>query len=249
MVEAAVARLRQRGVTVALDGISLEEAIVDAGVSRATAYRRWPNRRDFTRAVLIHMVHAARLEPETSAELDAIRAVVEEHRERLDTETGRRTVVVEVLRLATEADHRRLSGSREWRDYLALRVTCDGLPDAGLRETLVAELRATERSFLSHRAAVYARLPELLGYRLAPPMAGDSGFLLMAEAVGALMTGLVLGGGEPAEPFHARAFGSQIEAPWTTASYALTSSLLTFLEPDPAATLDIDRALAFLDAP
>lgn len=237
VVDAAVARLHQRGVSVALDGISLEEAIADSGVSRATAYRRWPSRVEFLREVLVRTVRAVRLEPETAQDLDAIRAVVQDRSEELDTEAGRRTVVIESLRIATQADHRRLAASRQWRDYLALRVTCDGLADEQLRQVLSVELAAAESAFVRHRAEVYARIPEVLGYRLTTPVPGEEGFVLMAEAMGALMTGLILHQSTAAQPatFTARAFGSQVDAEWTTASYALTAMFLTYLQPDPEA--------------
>ncbi|HEX6336829.1 MAG TPA: hypothetical protein VFZ85_07745 [Jiangellaceae bacterium] len=246
IVDAAVAHLYERGVTVALDGISLEEAIAASGVSRATAYRRWPNRTEFLREVLVRVVRAARLEPEGHEELGAIRELVAEQRERLATEAGRRTLAVESLRIAVDADFRRLSSSREWRNYLALRATCDGLPDGELRSTVTGELRAAERAFARHRASVYAQLPQLLGYRLVPPLTGEFGFTMMAETMGALMTGLVVRAaiGEETPPFCARGFGSSVESEWTTASYSLVAALLTYLEPDPTVDWDDERISA-----
>lgn len=246
IVDAAVAHLYGRGVTVALDGISLEEAIAASGVSRATAYRRWPNRTEFLREVLVRVVRAARLEPEGREELGEIRELVEEQRERLATEAGRRTLAVESLRIAVDADFRRLSSSREWRNYLALRATCDGLPDGELRGTVTGELRAAERAFARHRASVYAQLPQLLGYRLVPPLTGEFGFTVMAETMGALMTGLVVRAaiGEETPPFRARGFGSSVESEWTTASYSLVAALLTYLEPDPTVDWDDERISA-----
>lgn len=250
ILDAAVDRLRQRGLTVALDGISLEDAIADSGVSRATAYRRWPNRAEFMRAVLVRMVRSIQLEPESEEDLTAIRTAIDERAGRLDTESGRRTAIVEGFRIATAADHRRLTGSRQWRDYLALRITCGGLPDRELQATLLEELRAAERSFVERRASVYAQVPQALGYRLTPPLSGEAGFTLMAQTTGALMSGLILSAADdPESTFRARAFGSEVEAEWTTASYALTAALLSFLEPDPAAAWDPQRALALLDSP
>lgn len=248
IVDAAVARLRERGLSVALDGISLEEAIADSGVSRATAYRRWPGRAEFTRAVLVRVVRSVRVEPETEEEIQEIRAVLERHRSRVGTEAGRRTVIVEALRVACEADHRRMTRDRSWRDYLALRVTCDGLPDEELRRSLLAELRATEQAFTKQRAAVYSRIPELLGYRLPPPLTGEEGFLMMAETLGSFMAGFILDAAAGSEPsrFRARALGSEVESEWSTVSYGLTAALLGYLEPDPEAVWDPERAEARL---
>lgn len=249
VVQAALARVHERGIAVGLDGISLEEAIAASGVSRATAYRHWPSRVEFLRAVLVRVVHDARLEPEGSEELDALRAFVEAHRPLLRTEAGRRTIVVECLRISADADFRRLAASREWRDYLALTATCQSLAEGDLRSTVTAELAAAERSFVRHRAEVYARLPGLLGYRLVAPLFGTHGFEVMSEAVGALMTGFIVHAtvAGDATPYRARAFGSTMESEWTRISYGLVAALLAYLEPDPAVVWSRERIAESVD--
>lgn len=241
-----MARVRENGVTVGLDQISLEEAIAASGVARATAYRRWPSRQDFLREVLIQIVRQARLEPETEEDLLALRRLAETQRENLVSEEGRRTFVVESFRLATESDYRRLAASREWRDHLALRATCDSLPAGELRETVAAELTDAEEKFAARRATVYARLPALLAYRLVPWLDPETGFDVMAAAAGAIMTGLIVrpGLGRSTPPFRARAFGSAIEAAWTIESYSLVSLILSYLEPDPEIEWNESRLLA-----
>lgn len=250
VVQAAIRRIHERGVSVGLDGISLEDAIASSGVSRATAYRHWPSRADFLRAVLVQIVRETRLEPEGIEEIDAIRAFVTDRREDASTDAGRRTIVVESLRIAVDADFRRLASSREWTDYLALRATCTSLPQGELRETVTSEIAAAERGFLMHRASVYSRLPQLMGYRLVPPLAGQSGFEVMADAMGALMTGLVVRASVAPDrtPFRAKAFGSSLAAEWTRTSYALVASFLSFLEPDPELEWTAEHALATVAA-
>ncbi|HEX5993502.1 MAG TPA: TetR/AcrR family transcriptional regulator [Jiangellales bacterium] len=246
IVDAAIARIREGGISVGLDGISLEDAIAASGVSRATAYRHWPSRVEFLRAVLVRVVRDARLEPEGAEEIEAIRAFVMARRAQLASDAGRRTIVVEGLRISADADFRRLANSREWRDYLALRATCSSLPEGDLRTTITAELAAAERSFAAHRATVYSRLPRLLGYRLVPPLSGQRGFELMAEIMGALMTGLVVRAAvaEDIEPFRVRAFGSSVRSEWTSTSYGLVSTFLSYLEPDPTIEWTAERAAA-----
>jgi AcrR family transcriptional regulator len=245
-VQAAIRRIHERGISVGLDGISLEDAIASSGVSRATAYRHWPSRGDFLRAVLVQIVRETRLEPEGAEEIDAIRAFVRDRREDAATEAGRRTIVVESLRIAVDADFRRLAASREWADYLVLRATSASLPDGELRTTVTGEIAAAERGFVTHRALVYSRLPQLIGYRLVPPLAGQSGFEVMAEAMGALMTGLVVRGAVAPNGalFRARAFGSSVAAEWTSMSYALVAAFLSFLEPDPEVEWTAERVMA-----
>lgn len=249
VVDAAVALVHERGLSVGLDRISLEEAIAASGVARATAYRRWPTKSDFLRQVLLRVVADAHLEPESDEDIAWVRALVDEHRADLVTPEGWRTFVVEALRVTTDSDFRRLATSRVWRDHLALRATCASLPEGDLRDTVAAELAASEHAFTRHRAGVYARLPAIMGYRLVPWLDPVEGFTLMAEATGALMTGLVARAAivpaRPAVPL--RAFGSTVEAPWTTEAYAIVAAVLSFLEPDPEVHWDdarVDEAIA-----
>lgn len=250
IVQAAIQGIHERGISVGLDRISLEDAIASSGVSRATAYRHWPSRAEFLRAVLVQIVRKTRLEPEGAEEIDAITALVRDRHEDAATDAGRRTIVVESLRIAMDADFKRLASSREWADYLALRATCTSLPEGELRDTVTSEIVAAERAFVTHRAAVYSRLPELIGYRLIPPLAGQSGFEVMAEAMGALMTGLVVrtSAVPNTTPFRARAFGSTVCAEWTSTSYALVATFLSFLEPDPEVEWTATRAAASIAA-
>jgi hypothetical protein len=221
------------------------------GISRTkqpNTYRSpgWPSRTEFLREVLVRVVRDAHLEPEGAEEIGAIRAFVRSRRDWFGTDAGRRTIVVECLRIAADADFRRLAASREWRDYLALCATCSSLPEGDLRTTVTAELAAAERSFVRHRATVYSRLPQLLGYRLVPPLTDQSGFEVMAEAAGALMTGLVVPVTIARETasFRARAFGSSVAAEWTSTSHALVATLLSYLEPDPGVEWNAERITA-----
>jgi len=243
VVDAAAHLIRQRGLTVGLDHISLEEAIATSGVSRATAYRHWPTKADFLRQVLLRVVRNAELEPESDADIAAVRDLVLEHREVLATPEGRRTLVVESLRVATESDFGRIAGSTAWRDHLALRATCSSLPPGDLRDAVAAELASSERAFTDRRARVYARLPDVVGYRLVPWLDPDTGFTLMAEATGALMSGLVARAAiVPARPpLLMRALGSTTESAWTTESYAVVATVLSYLEPDPDVVWDVGR--------
>ncbi len=192
LVDVAVARILREGMTVGLEHLSLEQVIAQAGVSRATAYRHWPHKADFLREVLVTTVRTTRLVGESPRELHALAQLLRSSGDLLRTAQGRRDVVVEGLRVSAQADYDRIAGSPQWQTYLAISATCRGLPPGSLRAAVRAELAATEAGFVAHRAAVYARLPGLLGYRLTPPLSAPQGYRVMAGAAGAMMTGLVV---------------------------------------------------------
>lgn len=242
LVATAVALLEENGLTVGLDHLSLERVIARSGVSRASAYRHWSSKQDFLRDVLVTVVRSTRLDGESPAEVADLLALLDERSGDLTSEQGRRNLVVEALRRSTHADMARLVASPRWRTYLALHATCQSLPEGDLRDDVRASLAAAEARFTGQRAGVYSRLPALIGYRLAPPLTAPEGFDVMADAAGALMTGLVVRSfTHPGWQDHAmrlEAFGSTWERPWSRPAYQLTALLLGHLVPDPEVVWD-----------
>ncbi|NNG19946.1 TetR family transcriptional regulator [Naumannella sp. ID2617S] len=114
----------------------MERVIEQAGVSRATAYRRWPSREQFLADVLLETVRRTSLIPETEQDLVRLLALVDEHRPRLGSAQGRRDLIVDGLRMAMDADVRRLLGSPRSRTFLALSATYQGLPAGHVRDAV-----------------------------------------------------------------------------------------------------------------
>lgn len=260
LIAVAVERIRRDGMTVGLDHLSLEGVIADSGVSRATAYRHWPNKADFLREVLVETVRTTRLVGETPTDLADLTRLLQEAGDGLRTAQGRRDLVVEALRRTAQADVDRMRASPQWQTYLAITATCRGLPPGPLRDDVRAALAQAEAGFVEHRAQVYARLPGLLGYRLVAPLTAPEGFTIMASASGAMMTGLLVtaaAGPDPA-PIRLAPFGSSRPADWTLPALHLVGVLLAHLEPDPDVVWDaarwretkerLDEVLAALEA-
>lgn len=245
LVQTAVGQIRRHGLTVGLDHISLEQVIKQSSISRATAYRHWPSKLEFLAEVLVTTVKTTRLEGESEEDMDDLVQLLGERMPELRTAQGRRDLVVEAFRRATDADFRRILASPDWRTYLALHATCQGLPAGDLREEVSAALAETEARFTAHRAQVYARLPQLLGYRLVPPLQPPEGFMIMADAAGAMMTGLVTSAlsrsGARGQTRRLRAHGSSREADWSRESLHLVGVLLAHIEPDPDVEWDDTR--------
>lgn len=250
LISTALAQIRSEGMTVGLENIALERVIKEAGVARATAYRRWPNKADFLAEVLVRAVRETRLEAESAEDIAQLRNLLSDP-ERMRTEQGRRDIVVEGLRLATDSDVARMATSPSWRTYVAICATCSGLPEGTLRDTVTAALAEADRDFLARRAEVYSRLPALIGYRLVPPLTAPHGFEVMSAAAGAMMTGLIvqlLARPELlTETQDLALFGSSRPAPWSMPTRALVGLFLSHLEPDPAVVWDEARVAASLE--
>lgn len=249
IVAAALDQIAAEGLTVGLEHISWERVIAASGVSRATAYRIWPNKNQFMTDVVVAAVHATTLEVDTEQEVGRILALLEEHPDFATDPDTRRHVVVDGLRISIEADVRRIVDSPSWATYLALGATAQGLPPGVLRTEVSAALARTDQRFTAHRIGVYARLPRLLGYRLKPT-SDESGLRLLSEAAGAMMTGFVVRIRTQPElleqTFRLAALGAR-ELEWTTPGFALTNLVLSYLEPDPETPWDADQIRRFHD--
>lgn len=254
MLDVAVARIEAHGMTVSLADVGMEAVIAEAGVSRATAYRRWSSREAFLADVLVETVRRTSLIPETERDLARLLEVVRGHRPRLGSAQGRRDLVVEALRVAVDLDVRRIVASPRWRTFVSLAATYQGLPEGGVRDAVGEALAEAEDAFTTRRAEIYAHLVGLIGYRLAPPLEGDAGFRALAGATGAMMTGVVLRAlprpGWLDERHTARLLGSSQEADWSDPERLLVGLLLNHLEPDPDLAWDdatIEGLLARLE--
>jgi AcrR family transcriptional regulator len=254
LLNTAVAQIERQGMSVSLEHISLERVIAESGVSRASAYRHFANKAQFLTEVLTTVVRSTRLEGETPAQVEELLGLLTQHPDWLATEQGRRDLAVEGLRLTARADFERIASSPQWRTYIALHATCRGLPEGELRTHVLGALLETETDFTAHRAGVYARLASLLGYRLVEPLSAPEGFLVMADAAGALLTGLVVRapspqGHDPAT-VNLAAHGSTETGEWTWPAYHLAGLVLAHLEPDPGIIWDEAqraRAVTLLD--
>ena len=128
MLQAAVRMVSRAGLTVSLDHISLEEVIRAAGVSRSTVYRRWPHKDLFFSDLVKELARSAT--PTILAEEVAlIREVFAERPDWLESAAWRQALVAELFRRLSLLDFQSLSGSAEWRTYVALHATFMSLAD------------------------------------------------------------------------------------------------------------------------
>lgn len=243
MLDVAVARIQREGMRVALDNVAMEEVIAEAGVSRATAYRRWPTRDAFLTDVLVETVRRTALMPETAEDVARLDAVIDVRPKTLVSAQARRDLVVEALRISGDLDIRRVLASPSWRTYFSLSASHLGLA-GGVRDEVGAALAQAAREFDARRAEIYASLAELLGYRLTDAAADEDGYRQLAEAAGAMMTGIITRAlVDPAwldRREERTLFGASRSAPWSSPERHLVGVVLAALEPDPTITWTVE---------
>lgn len=249
MLDAGVRLVAERGLSLSLEHLSMEELVQDSGVSRTSSYRRWPTKDLFAADLLLRLAHATDLPADLPDGLPGLISDLAELGTRagdLGSAAARRDLVVAVLRIAVGRDFEAMLGSPAWRTHVALRAAHLGLPDGDLRAQVAAALRDTERRFTERRAAVFAALADLIGYRLT--VADARGWLRMSGTLGAVATGLLVRGYADPESVtattRAAPFGSSTPADWSEATLASVGVLLGAIEPDPTIVWDDARTAA-----
>lgn len=111
MLSAALELLAERGVTVGLDGLLLEDVIRRADVSRTSAHRRWPTRDAFLADVLLEVARGVEDQTIGTRVVADASAVLRAPGTDVSWPQGRRDLLVELLRLVFRADLTGVVGS------------------------------------------------------------------------------------------------------------------------------------------
>lgn len=246
MLEAGAAFVTAQGLSLSLEHLSMEELIHAAGVSRTSSYRRWPTKDLFTADLLLRLAEAAELSGGIPGLEEAFAQLPHAAFAHVDTPQGRRTALVETLRVLVQTDFVAMLDSSDWRTYVSLRAAHVGLPDGALRARVAEALGVTERRFTRVRAAAFETLAVSTGHRLPP--ADPRGWSGLALAVGAVTTGLLIRGwSDPADlmtPVETRAYGSDVVSTWPTATLVTAGVYLDAVETDPDVVWDEARIAA-----
>lgn len=244
MLDAALEITQETGVQFSLNGLVFDEVVRRAGVSRTSAYRRWPTRDLFYGDVLVELAKGTILVGSDDVVLLQLIPIIRERADSMATAQDHRNLVIELLRVSLQADYGHISTSLQWKTFHALLASHTGIADTELRERVASSLAATLNGFNERRARLYAQMSALIGYRLIPPLVGPEGFDLMSRAQGALFLGALRDEATLRQvevPRIMRAFGSTELREWTPTIYMLAASILAYVEPDPHVRWDENR--------
>lgn len=151
VAESVLRQLAEHGIPVRPE-LPMEQVIAAAGVSRASAYRIWPNRDEF-QAFAIDRALEVHATPTLSP--DEIAAIA--RRATLPGDRDRRAVAARFIADSADAELAIFTASDRWRAFVNVRALAMASTVAGLRERL-AEIDAADLARLTGhcRAAAYA---------------------------------------------------------------------------------------------
>jgi hypothetical protein len=160
------------GAALTIEHLRLEEVIQRARVPRSSVYRMWPYREEYIDDLLCYLAGAGSyfsdrpvLDPET---LTVATQVVGENLGLLATSAGRRALLCEVVRI-TCARNYELTGSPQWRLYMALVATLGSTRSGPARRRIAAALEDSQTRSRESIVAVLRHLSAVIGLRLRNP--------------------------------------------------------------------------------
>jgi AcrR family transcriptional regulator len=265
MLDAGRELALEAGAALTVEHLRLEEVIQRARVPRSSAYRLWPYREDYTDDLLCYLAGAGSwfrertvFDPETFAVATDLLAG---NKQLLATPVGRRSLLLEIVRLSTVRNYDALTDSAPWRLHMALVATLGSTRSGEARRRIAAALEDAQKRSRESMVALLSHLMGVLGMRLRDPgytlehvqLAG--GLLIQSLALRNVQVQAALGGetaeggpvgledaGVPPEakevmallntPVQGPGLGGE-PAEWTLTARAYLGVLDTFIELDP----------------
>jgi AcrR family transcriptional regulator len=185
--------IRERGLTVGLDDIRMEDLIAAAEVPRSSVWRIWTAKAEYAADLLVSAVDPRGanvlrtiLDEET---LDVAQAQLAGLADRLDTPGARRAALEHIVRTAVEHNYLTFAGSRAWRTYFALLASLPAVHQMQVRQAIAGRMYDAEREFAARMGTFYATIAPQVGIRLRRP---EAGWEAMALACSAVVEGLAL---------------------------------------------------------
>lgn len=189
----AVMAIREHGLPLGLEYLSMEDVIREAEVSRTTFYRLWPQKEQFTGDLIVELAKEAIPIRNTRGEAvtSQLRDQLLSHLDELRDPDARWRLVTDLLVSASTPDFEHTSSlAGQWRTYFALASLTMNLPDGEVKDATQKEISNSENLYRERLTMNFALLTRLFGIRVRP----QSGATLdnVADLVIAMVRGLVL---------------------------------------------------------
>lgn len=257
MLDAGLAWVRETGVGVCLEEVSMEEVIAQADVPRASVYRMWSSKSEFGADLLVYLAgpggYLSGRQVFDPATFDVARKTMADHDDLLDSDEGRRAVLCEVVRRAVDTNFKHMLKDQNWRVHLAMLATINSIDNSETRASLATALEEGEAQARQNIVGLVKEIMETIGLRLRDPRATVEHLViagvsllqnlairhaLSADAISPAWmsqnSASALSGDLISQPLPGPAGIDGKPANWTLPALAYLSLVDAFAEPDPA---------------
>lgn len=227
----AVEAIREDGLAVSLEHLSMEDVIREAGVSRTAFYRLWPLKDQFIGDLIVELAKDA-IPVQNTRGADAtqqLSAILLPRMDALKDERVRWQTARELITEAAISDFVRTAETvTQWRTYFALVTFVMSLPEGDARDAARREIGRSEARYRARLVSNFQMIAGIFAVRLRT----ESGvtFDEIVELVIATVRGLVL--------------RSQVGEPpmdHSLVALSMTAIITCYFENDPAVVWDDDR--------
>ncbi|MDT0165791.1 hypothetical protein Q9R32_09500 [Actinotalea sp. AC32] len=242
--------IRERGLTVGLDDIRMEDLIAAAQVPRSSVWRLWTSKAEYSAELISTAVdpdgadlRRANFDPTSR---DVAVEMLGTFEGRLGTPEERRAALCELTRVLTRRNVERLVASPAWRTYSALLATAPAVTPTEARARLVGRLEEAEAQYHDAMTTFYETVFPRLGLRLRRP---EYTYRHLAVAGAGVVEGLALRGvlaslatddsapvsavAHPLAATLAENLPGPGEGEWGLVALAVMGVVDAFVEPDP----------------
>jgi len=237
LVRAGIDSIIANGMTIGLDSVNLEQAVVDAGVSRSSAYAAWSHDDQYTPQELFQRTVLRQAVIERKETIANTQSSVLDVIDRM-RDDGPRALLSELSRVAGGLNARAVADSRSWQLVVALRSVLHSAAPEARDDELADWVSESERLYREETIeGIYRPLTEVL--RIKPrEVYGDAAFHYGEITAAALSEGLApryfMSSSEYLEGI-VRPGCDGVEREWSLFAIVFEQLVLTFFEPiDPA---------------
>ncbi|MEJ6490118.1 hypothetical protein PQI23_10320 [Leucobacter sp. USCH14] len=239
---AGVKHVETAGLSLGVSQPVIDRICVDAGVSAKQFVQVWPTADAFMADLFCELANQAQIDRADTETLLTTWQYLSMRTEDLRTPSGRRSVLIDIIRTAAEYNFEVVTASSKWRTYAALSTTIMSWPDEAARARILDALQASELSFVETMENFYRNVLPTVGYRLKPMFHNDYQPFVVAAA--SVIEGLgIVRATVPAlveAHFSGHAAGvddgsreSAQEETWSVSALAFMGVVDAFIEPDP----------------
>lgn len=234
LVAAGIDALAERGLSVGLDAVNLEQAVRDAGVPRSSAYAAW-SREDhspqelFQQAVLMRAVETRR---ETT---DALNHEVAEFLADMPEGLSNQDLLRELIRRIATSNLQTVLESRSWQIVFAMRsILNTASENSALEDELLTWMRTDEETLRNETIdTLYRPMAEVFEMRPRPEY-GEKAWHLTEIAASSLSEGLSMRHQLPAaDYFYGLAHPEAPAEDWSIMALLFERIVDMFFEPVP----------------